>query len=215
MILKCQGINATDLHNTILTYSVANHEDTTFRKTPLQWAVENHDLFSLIEFLRIEKEYHENKEDGLYCLRHQLTNDLNLNLAIGQFGVLYEKEKSSCEHRMEALPILIPLVISFALYCIDVNGDKTLSFEYRDYSLNDSIPVFDNVTDIGNCSDSTTPQILHNRPITADMYNSAFQLSVIFASSSFVTAFVMVLISRSLPSLCKKLWSRSKWRFAS
>ena len=202
------NINATDLHNSILTYSFANHEDTTFQKTPLQWAVENHDLFSLIEFLRIEKEYHENKEDGLYCLRHQLTNDLNLNVAISQFGVLYEKEKSSCEQRMEALPIIVPLIISFTLYCLDVNGDITLSVEYRDYSLNDSLPVFDNNQ---NCSNST---YLHARPITADSYKQAFLLSAIFASSSLVTALVMVLISRNLPSLCKKLWSRSKWRFA-
>ena len=213
MILKSQGINATDLHNTILTYSVANHEDTTFRKTPLQWAVQNHDLFSLIEFLRIEKEYHDNKEDGLYCLRHQLTNDLNLNLAIGQFGVLYENEKSSCEQRMEALPIITPLIISFTLYCLDVNGDRTLAIEYHNYSMNYSLPVLDNITDINqDCSSSTIN--LHNRPITADMYNSAFQLSVIFACSSVVTALFMVLRSRSLPSLCNKLWSRSKWRFA-
>ena len=37
------------MHESILTYSDASHEDDTFKKTPLQWAVENHDIFSLIE----------------------------------------------------------------------------------------------------------------------------------------------------------------------
>ena len=197
-------IDTTELHNTILTYSVANHEDDTFRKTPLQWAVENHDIFSLIELLRIEKLHHECLEDGLYCLKHQLTNDLNLNLAISQFNSLYPK--SSCEHRMEALPVLIPLLISFILYCIDVRGDISLSVEYRNYSLSGT-PANTNGTG-QDCSNWS------NRTITSEMYGKAFKSSAIFASSSLVTALFLVLVSKNLRPLCNNLWRRSRWRFA-
>ena len=187
------------MHESILTYSDAWHEDDTFKKTPLQWAVENHDIFSLIEFLRLEKEYHQEQNLGLYCLKEQLTNDLNLNLAISEFSGLYDK--SQCDQRMEALPILIPLWISFIQYCIDVRSDILLSLEYHNFSMKE-LP---NETD---CSD------WHNRNITQEMYGKAFTCSSVFASSSLVASLYIVLTSKMLRNLCKKLWKRSKWRFA-
>ena len=183
----------------LLTYAVANHEDETFRKTPLQWAVENHDEFSLIELLRKEREYHEDKEDGLYCLKYQLTNDLNLNLAISQFDGLYEK--SACDKRLEVLPILIPLLISFVLYCTDVRYDITLSIQYRNLSQTvTSVPANDTV-----CFHRTT---------TPEMYGFAFMWTIAFACSSVVVASFIFMASKTLRPLCNNLWRRSRLRFA-
>ena len=95
-----------------------------------------------MEFLRKEQDYHKKKENGLYCLKYQLTNDLNLNLAIGEFDSLYDK--SSCNRRLQVLPIILPLIVSFVQYCLDVNGDISLSIEYRNYSQKGtSVPPID------------------------------------------------------------------------
>ena len=108
---------------------------------------------------------------------------------------------------MEALPILIPLWISFIQYCIDVRSDIYLSVEYHKNSTigtsGESYP---------DCSD------WHNRRITPEMYGKAFINSSVFASSSLLTALVILLTSKILHKLCWKLWKRSnfwsKLRFA-
>ena len=191
------------LHDSILTYSDAKHEDITFRKTPLQWAVENHDIFSLIEFLRIEKQHHQELEHGLYCLKDQLNNDLNLNLAISQFTGLYDKKP--WERKKESLPVLLPLFISFVMYCIDVKSDIQLSIIYHhNYTSQDAIEEKIDADQL-HCSE------WHDDP-TDEMYGKAFRASTVFASSSLVTAFIIVLMPR-FRKLCKKLWEKSPWRF--
>ena len=76
----------------ILLYSDKNHNDVTFTKTALEWAVENNDRLCTTEILHQEYECHRNsKVEGLNCLRQQITGDELLMWTIETFKTFYDR----------------------------------------------------------------------------------------------------------------------------
>ena len=75
----------------IIHYYDKNHPIETFWKTALAWANENDDPISVSDLLHLEFEAHEDKEEGLRSIKHQLTNDKLLFWITRTFTRFYPK----------------------------------------------------------------------------------------------------------------------------
>ena len=87
-----QNIDDVTLLHKVLLFCDKNHEDETFTKTALEWAVENNDRLCTTEILHQEFECHRaSKFAGLSCLRRQLTGDELLMWTIETFSMFYDR----------------------------------------------------------------------------------------------------------------------------
>ena len=117
------------MHKALL-YFDKNHKNDALRKTPIEWALSNKDKNIITLIMQKEHKIHEDKKDeGLRCLKSQLTHDEDLKSIIRQFTDMYKKTRG--EKFMTGLLAIIPVLISFATYLYDVFSDSTLSSDYN------------------------------------------------------------------------------------
>ena len=117
------------MHEALL-YSDKDHKNDALRKTPIEWAQANKDKNIITLIMQKEHKIHENRKDeGLRCLKSQLTHDEDLKTLLRQFTDMYKKTKR--EKFMIGLQAVIPVLISFALYIYDIISDSTLSSDYN------------------------------------------------------------------------------------
>ena len=73
----------------IINYSDKDHHEETFHRTALAWANENDDPISVSDLLHLIKATHPSKEDGLRCIKQQITNDKLLFWVTRTFSRFY------------------------------------------------------------------------------------------------------------------------------
>ena len=115
----------------IIHYYDKNHPIETFWKTALAWANENDDPISVSDLLHLEFEAHEDKEEGLRSIKHQLTNDKLLFWITRTFTRFYPK--SPCIMWTKAIIMsLFQLGISYFFFIFDIYTDIQLTNDYYD-----------------------------------------------------------------------------------
>ncbi len=102
--LLFQHVGDREQLHRVLLFCDKTHEDETFTKTALEWAVENNDRLCTTEILHQEFECHRSsKVAGLSCLRRQLTGDELLMWTIETFTMFYEKTFAQRTVRRESV----------------------------------------------------------------------------------------------------------------
>ena len=115
----------------IIHYHDKDHFDETFHKTALAWANENDDPITVSDLLHLEKSTHEDKEEGLQCIKGQLTNDRLLYWITRTFTRFYPH--SPCKMWTKALIIsVLQICISYFLFIFDIFTDFQLKEDYAD-----------------------------------------------------------------------------------
>ena len=105
-------------------------------KTALRLAVDADDKYVFTEILRREHLFFSGsgrKQDGLRCIKEQLSNDKNLKPIIEQFGDFYN-DKTICAKRLAGCLAILSTSLSFGLYTYDTASDIVLSTEYHNCS---------------------------------------------------------------------------------
>ena len=168
-----------ELHKT-LQYCDKDHlrSNPVFSRTSLELAVQNSDMNCITEILQREKECHEDKLDGLYCLKSQLTYDENLKQTLAQFADQYDKTRT--ELLVAGLLCIIPVVISFAMYSFDIYSDCALTSGYYICSKNSS-EVIHNMTECYYSNHSTND------------YTVAFSVNVTLIALSYLPSMLIVI----------------------
>ena len=167
------------LHQTLL-YCDKNLKSSypVFTRTPLEIAMQNRDMNCITEILQKEKECHEEKLDGLFCLKSQLTYDENLKQTLTQFADQYDKTRT--EMLVAGLLCIIPVLISFAMYSFDIYSDCALTSGYQKCSKNTS-QVAHNVTECDYSNHSMSD------------YTVAFSVNVALIVTSFMPSLLIVI----------------------
>jgi hypothetical protein len=63
----------------IIHYKVGN-DNSVFQNTALSWAVQNGDLFVMLELLKLEHHYHTTEEERMKCLQYTYRGNLLLRM---------------------------------------------------------------------------------------------------------------------------------------
>ena len=167
------------LHETLLHCDkILKSTHPVFTRTPLEIAMQNRDMNCITEILQKEKECHEDKVDGLFCLKSQLTYDENLKQTLAQFADQYDKTRT--EMVVAGLLCMLPVLISFAMYSFDIYSDCALTSDYYRCSKNSSEVVH-------NASECYYP--IH---ATRD-YTVAFFVNVTLIVMSFLPSMLIVI----------------------
>jgi hypothetical protein len=109
-------------------------QDSIFGKTALAWAIENSDHQSMaIELLKLEHVCHQTEEEGLECLRQNLSSSHELWPWICEaFSKFYDNKP---QYWRALRVVVVELVLlSYIPYIMDIYFDITLAISYWKYS---------------------------------------------------------------------------------
>lgn len=194
--LLFQQVEGSRRLHKILLFCDKGHDDETFTKTALEWAVENDDRLCTTEILHQEYECHkESKREGLNCLRRQLTGDELLTWTIETFSMFYERTFA----QTTIIPFLglTPLFLSIFTFVFDYYSDIELTAEYyRQSTFNQpddyvKLPkCLSNQTANANCTDYR-PETCIDIDRTPHEYRAAFIANVVCLSSPLLVFYCM------------------------
>ena len=129
--LNEEKMQVANMHDVLTMHEKRNNE-ATFRKAPIEWVVQNQDEIGIGELLSQEKNLHENVEDGLSCLRKNLSNDEKLKSTVKQFSGLYKKANNVIIFL--GLLSILPILSSIFYFFVDLFSDINLTHEYHNRS---------------------------------------------------------------------------------
>merc|ERR550539_1401076 len=119
----------------IIHYQDQAHHEKTFHKTSLAWANENDDPITASDLIHLEYRHHRDKEEGICCIKKQLTNDRLLFWITRTFSKFYPTVsfKKWCQAIFVSL---IQLGISYFFFIFDLVSDYQLTKDYYDAYTN-------------------------------------------------------------------------------
>ena len=119
----------------IIHYQDTCHHEKTFHKTSLAWANENDDPITASDLIHLEYRHHQDKEEGISCIKKQLTNDRLLFWITRTFSRFYPRV--SFQKWCQAIFVsLIQLGISYFFFIFDLVSDYQLTKDYYDAYTN-------------------------------------------------------------------------------
>ena len=113
----------------IINYSDKSHYEETFHRTALAWANENDDPISVSDLLHLIKATHPSKEEGLRCIKQQITNDKLLFWITRTFSRFYPNSPGKMWSKAFIIS-LITLGISYFGFIFDIYTDFELTYDY-------------------------------------------------------------------------------------
>ena len=113
----------------IINYSDKGHYEETFHTTALAWANENDDPISVSDLLHLIKATHPSKEDGLRCIKQQITNDKLLFWITRTFSRFYPNSPGKMWSKAVIISF-ITLGISYFGFIFDIYTDFELTYDY-------------------------------------------------------------------------------------
>ena len=119
----------------IIHYQDTTHHEKTFHKTSLAWANENDDPITASDLIHLEYRHHQDKEEGISCIKKQLTNDRLLFWITRTFGKFYPTVsfKKWCQAIFVSL---IQLGVSYFFFIFDLVSDYQLTKDYYEAYTN-------------------------------------------------------------------------------
>jgi hypothetical protein len=75
----------------IIHFRTDVNADSIFIKTALNWAIENNDKYMVVDLLKLEHDFHQTEEDGLECLRDNLSSHELLPWIFETYSKFYNK----------------------------------------------------------------------------------------------------------------------------
>ena len=112
----------------IINYSDKSHYEETFHRTALAWANENDDPISVSDLLHLIKATHPSKEEGLRCIKQQITNDKLLFWITRTFSRFYPNSPGKMWSKAFIIS-LITLGISYFGFIFDIYTDFELTYD--------------------------------------------------------------------------------------
>jgi hypothetical protein len=120
-----------DRINKIIHFKTDTNPDSIFNKTALNWAIENNDEYMVVELLKLEHTFHQTEEDGLECLRDNLSSHELLPWVFETYSKFYNRTQCCSS----LIIVLVELVLlSYLPYFMDIYFDITLANSYKIYS---------------------------------------------------------------------------------
>ena len=113
----------------IVNFSDKNHYEETFHRTALAWANENDDPISVTDLLHLIKATHPSKEEGLRCIKQQITNDKLLFWITRTFSRFYPNSPGKMWSKAFIISFLT-LGISYFGFIFDIYTDFQLTYDY-------------------------------------------------------------------------------------
>ena len=121
----------------VIHYLDKTHPDRTFHKTGLAWANENDDPISASDLIHLEYRHHTDKDQGICCIKKQLTNDTLLFWIVRTFSRFYPSV--SLNKWCQAVFVsLLQLGFSYAFFIFDIVSDYQLARDYYNAYTNTS-----------------------------------------------------------------------------
>ena len=112
----------------VIHFHSREHFEEKFHKTALAWANENDDPISVSDLLNLEHVTHNSKEEGLTCIKQQLTNDRLLCWITRTFSRFYPS--NPCTVWTKAIIFsLLQLGLSYFLFIFDPRSSVKISTE--------------------------------------------------------------------------------------
>ena len=170
----------------IINYSDKSHYEETFHRTALAWANENDDPISVSDLLHLIKATHPTKEEGLRCIKQQITNDKLLFWITRTFSRFYANSPGKMWSKAFIIS-LITLGISYFGFIFDLYTDFDLTYDYS-AAYND----IENYTSLMmECA-----RVNESQPITENQnQTSCFSFNDQYPQQTYIVAYWMTLSS--------------------
>jgi hypothetical protein len=108
-----------------------NSEYSIFSKTALNWANENQDQFMALELVKLEHEVHRDKNEGLLCLKMNLSNADLLPLIADTYNNFYGRP----QYWTAFFVVFFQLgLLSYLLFFLDIYFDINLAISYKQFA---------------------------------------------------------------------------------
>ena len=147
-----------DIHELdhIIHYTVENHH--IFSKTALNYANQNDDRVLGLELLQLEKQVHQDKNKGLYCIKETLDSGPLLSWIIQTYKDFFP-DKNKLKTIGIAVWIFIKVgLLSFLPLLFDLISDINLASDYARFGFSNE--TVDNEEIIWNCTSSVSSAAL-------------------------------------------------------
>ena len=147
-----------DIHELdhIIHYTVENHH--IFSKTALNYANQNDDRVLGLELLQLEKQVHQDKNKGLYCIKETLDSGPLLSWIIQTYKDFFP-DKNKLKTIGIAVWTLIKVgLLSFLPLLVDLISDINLASDYARFGFSNE--TVDNEEIIWNCTSSVSSAAL-------------------------------------------------------
>ena len=147
-----------DIHELdhIIHYTVENHH--IFSKTALNYANQNDDRVLGLELLQLEKQVHQDKNKGLYCIKETLDSGPLLSWIIQTYKDFFP-DKNKLKTIGIAVWTLIKVgLLSFLPLLFDLISDINLASDYARFGFSNE--TVDNEEIIWNCTSSVSSAAL-------------------------------------------------------
>ena len=194
-ISQASDVQEEEVIGEIIHYLDQSHQDKTFHKTGLAWANENDDPITASDLIHLEYSHHIEKDEGLRCIKKQLTNDKLLFWITRTFSRFYPTPnyKKWCQ---AVLVSALQIGFSYFFFIFDIVSDYQLTVDY-----------YNAYTNTGNYSyqmlkcarvDNKIPALSDTPPGSPRLGASCFSFSEAFPDKHYYVAMCLTYLSMFL-----------------
>ena len=194
-ISNASHVQEKEVIGVIIHYVDQSHPVKTFHKTGLAWANENDDPITASDLIHLEYSHHTEKDEGIRCIKKQLTNDTLLFWITRTFSRFYPtpKRKKWCQ---AFLVSVLQIGLSYYLFYMDIISDYELALDY--YNAHTNTSNYNHQMLQCARDDNKTSALPHTPPRLGAL---CFSLSEAFSDKNYFVAMVLIIFTTILFSL--------------
>ena len=194
-ISNASHVQEKEVIGVIIHYVDQSHPVKTFHKTGLAWANENDDPITASDLIHLEYSHHTEKDEGIRCIKKQLTNDTLLFWITRTFSRFYPtpKRKKWCQ---AFLVSVLQIGLSYYLFYMDIISDYELALDY--YNAHTNTSNYNHQMLQCARDDNKTSALPHTPPRLGAL---CFSLAEAFSDKNYFVAMVLIIFTTILFSL--------------